>query len=115
VSYQARGVYWVVRIDVRNTLNQARSFGGTTDFVMRDADGNLYAELSNHGTAPGVREIARTQGLSYLNTVLGQGGAAATLLIYDIPSGVRPVQLVGRIIEGNGVSPDGQVVWNLQR
>ncbi|HEY0071057.1 MAG TPA: hypothetical protein VGE04_13905 [Chloroflexia bacterium] len=115
VIYRARGLYWLVRVDVRNTLAQSRSFGGTMDFVMRDANGNLYAELSNHGTAPGVREIARTQGMSYLNAVLRQGDAAATLLIYDIPTGVRPVQLVGRIIEGNGVSPDGQVVWNLQR
>ena len=105
----------MVRIDVRNTLNQARSFGGTMDFVMRDTNGNLYAELSNHGTAPGVREIPRTQGLSYLNRVLRQGDAAATLLIYDLPRGVQPTQLVGRIIEGNGVSPDGQVVWRLNK
>jgi hypothetical protein len=115
VFYQPRGVYWIVRVDVRNTLNESRSFGDTMDFVMRDANGNLHAELSNHGKAPGVREIARKEGFSYLDTVLGRGGEAATLLIYDIPRGVQPVQLVGRIRQGNGVLRDGQVVWNLNR
>ncbi len=113
VIYRPRGVYWLVRVDVRNTRNESRSFGGTTDFVLRDANGNRYTELSNHGQAPGVREIARREGFSYLDAVLGQGEEAATLLIYDIPVGVQPTQLVGRIRSGNGVLRSGQVVWRL--
>ncbi len=115
VFYKPSGVYWLVRIDARNTLSQPRSFGGTMDFVLRDTNGKLYAELSDHGREPGVREVARREGLSYLNTVLNEGEAAATLLIFDIPRGVQPAQLVGRIIEGNGVSRNGQVVWRLQK
>lgn len=113
VFYRPNGVYYLVRVDVRNTLNDSRSFGGTMDFVLRDANGNLYAELSNHGRTPGVREIAPKEGFSYLDTVLDQGEAAATLLIYDIPRGVQPTQLVGRIRQGNGVQGTGQVVWRL--
>ena len=113
VSYRPNGVYWTVRVDVRNTLSQSRSLGGTMDFVLRDTNGNLYAELSNHGRTPGVREIARIQGFSYLDAVLDQGEEAATLLVYDIPRGVQPAQIVGRIRQGNGVLREGQVVWNL--
>ncbi|HEX8220796.1 MAG TPA: hypothetical protein VF914_16515 [Chloroflexia bacterium] len=115
VIYVPRGVYWVLRIDARNTLEQPRSFGGTMDFVLRDANGKLYAELSDHGREPGVRDVARLEGLNSLDMVLNQGEAGGTLLIYDIPRGVQPTQLVGRIIEGNSVSPNGQVVWNLQK
>ncbi|HYP21249.1 MAG TPA: hypothetical protein VEY08_14350, partial [Chloroflexia bacterium] len=115
VVYTPRGVYWVLRVDARNTLDVPRSFGGTMDFVLRDANGRLYAELSDHGREPGVRDVARREGLNSLDMVLNQGQAGGTLLIYDIPRGVQPMQLVGRIIEGNGVSPNGQVVWNLQR
>jgi hypothetical protein len=115
VVYRPGGVYWLIRIDTRNTLAQSRSFGGTTDFVLRDSSGRLYAELSDHGMAPGVREVARSEGLSPLDVVLGQGEAAATLLIFDIPTGVQPTQLVGRIIVPGGVSPSGQLVWNLPR
>ncbi|HEX8597138.1 MAG TPA: hypothetical protein VF952_01315 [Chloroflexia bacterium] len=113
VIYKPRGVYWLVRVDVRNTLNESRSLGGTMDFVLRDANGNRYTELSNHGQAPGVREIARKEGFSYLDAVLGQGGEAAHLLIYDLPAGMQPTQLVGRIRSGNSVLSSGQVVWRL--
>ncbi len=85
------------------------------DFVLRDANGNRYTELSNHGTEPGVRDVARREGLSPLDVTLGQGEAAGTLLIFDVPRGVQPTQLVGRIREGNSVLRDGQVVWNLNR
>ncbi|HVF99270.1 MAG TPA: hypothetical protein VND68_05490 [Chloroflexia bacterium] len=115
VVYRPRGVYWVVRVDARKTLDVPRSFGGTMDFVLRDGNGRLYAELSDHGREPGVRDVARREGLNSLDMVLNQGQAGGTLLIYDIPRGVQPTQLVGRIIEGNGVSPNGQVVWNLQK
>jgi hypothetical protein len=115
VFYKPSGVYWLVRMDVRNTVSRSRSLGGTMDFVLKDANGNLYAELSNHGKAPGVREIARKEGFSYLDTVLDEGEAAATLLIYDIPRGVQPTQLIGRIRDGDGVMKEGQVVWNLGR
>ncbi len=111
--YRPSGVYYLIRVDVRNTLNNSRSFGGTMDFVLRDSNGNLYAELSDHGRAPGVREIARQEGFSYLDRMLNQGEAASTLLIYDIPTGVHPTQLVGRIRQGNGVLGTDQVVWRL--
>jgi hypothetical protein len=115
VVYTPRGVYWVLRIDARNTLDVPRSFGATMDFVLKDANGKLYAELSDHGTEPGVRDVAKREGLNSLDMVLNQGEAGGTLLIYDIPRGVRPTQLVGRIREGNGVSPNGQVAWSLQK
>jgi hypothetical protein len=115
VYYTPRGVYWVLRIDARNTLEQPRSFGGTTDFVLRDSNGRLYAELSNHGREPGVRDVARLEGLNSLDMVLNQGQTGGTLLVYDIPRGVQPTQLVGRIRTGNGVSPNGQVAWDLQK
>jgi hypothetical protein len=62
-----------------------------------------------------VRDVARGEGLNSLDMVLDQGQAGGTLLIYDIPRGVQPTQLVGRIREGGGVSPNGHVAWNLQK
>jgi uncharacterized membrane protein len=113
IFYQPSGTYWVLRVEARNDTNQPRSLGATSDFVLRDATGRLHAELSNHGTAPGVREIPTLQGLSPMDVIVPPNGSITTLLIFDLPSDQQAAQLVGRIIQGNGVLSDNQVVWDL--
>lgn len=115
IFYQPSGTFWVLRVEARNDTNQPRSLGTTSDFVLRDAAGRLYAELSNHGTAPGVREIPTLQGLSPMDTIVPPNGSITTLLIFDLPSDQQAAQLVGRIIQGNSVLSNNQVVWNLPR
>lgn len=114
VIYRPNGIFWLVRIDIRNDAYQPRSLVQTTDFVLSDGLGTLYPELSNHGTQADMREVAAQQGFSYLSNVLPRGGSAATLLIFDLPRGAQPKQLVARtLVGGNSVSPTGQVTWSL--
>lgn len=106
-------VFRLIRVDATNNSGAARSLGATTDFVLKDDLGRLYTELSDHGKAQGWREIAGIQGFSSLDAAVPPGGRTSTLLVFSMPADVQPAQLVGRIIVGKGVSPDGQVVWNL--
>lgn len=92
------GTFWLIWVDARNDGKTTRSLGGTVDFLLKDNNGNLYAELSDHGTGGDTREIARIFGRDYLNRRLAPGGVTNTLLVFDIPSGATPTELTGRLI-----------------
>lgn len=114
VIYRPRGIFWLVRIDAANSAGQPRSLGKTTDFVLQDGLGSLYSELSNHGTQPDMRGVVVGQGFSYMSDLLPPGGSTSTLLIFDLPRGAQPKQLVARtIVGGNSVSTVGQISWGL--
>lgn len=112
--YQASGTYWLVKVSAQNSSGQAGPLVGKVDFVLKDAAGNLYPELTDHGTVPGVREISVLQGFSYVDAVVPPGGTTTVLLVFDVPRGVQPAQLVGRRIVGDHVASTGQMAWNLK-
>ncbi|HYP40511.1 MAG TPA: hypothetical protein VEX13_09135, partial [Chloroflexia bacterium] len=104
VSYAPSGTFWLIWIDARNDGDATRSLGQTVDFLLKDNNGNLYTELSGHGTGRDTREIARIFGRDYLNARVAPGGVTRTLLVFDVPSGATPTELMGRRIIGGGAS-----------
>lgn len=112
--YQASGTYWLVKVSAQNNSGQPGSLVSGVDFVLKDAAGRLYPELTDHGKTPGVREISVLQGYSYLDAIVPSGGTTTMLLVFDVPSGVQPTQIVGRHIVGNYADTNGQVAWNLR-
>lgn len=114
IIYKPNGIFWLVRVDAANIAGQPRSLGTTTDFVLKDGLGNVYPELSNHGTQPDMRGVVVRQGFSYMSDLLPPGGSTSTLLIFDLPRGAQPKQLIARtIVGGNSVSTVGQISWGL--
>ena len=107
VRYAPFGTFWLIWIDARNDGTGTRSLGDTVDFLLQDGRGSLYTELSDHGRGKDTREIARIFGRDYLNAPVAPGGITRTLLVFDLPSGVTPAELVGRrIIDGKSSLPD---------
>jgi hypothetical protein len=104
VVYAPSGTFWLIWIDARNDGTSTRSLGETVDFLLKDGNGNLYTELSGHGKGKGTREIAKIVGRDYLDARVARGGITRTLLVFDIPPGATPTELMGRRIIGGGAS-----------
>lgn len=115
VTYVPFGTFWLIWIDARNDGRSTRSLGDTADFLLKDNSGNLYTELSDHGYGEGTREIARIFGRHYLNTPVAPGGVTRTLLVFDIPSGATPTELVGRRIINGRASLSDQLRFDLTK
>jgi hypothetical protein len=115
VTYAPFGIYWLIWIDARNDGTSTRSLGDTVDFLLKDGSGNLYTELSDHGYGAETREIARIFGRHYLNTPVAPGGVTRTLLVFDIPSGATPAELIGRRIIGGGASSSDPLRFDLTK
>jgi hypothetical protein len=115
VRYAPSGTFWLIWIDARNDGTATRSLGDTVDFLLQDGNGKLYTELSDHGRGKDTREIARIFGRDYLNASVAPGGVTRTLLVFDIPSGATPAELVGRRIIGGGASLSDPLRFDLTK
>lgn len=116
VRYTAVGTFWLLWVEARNNGNSTRSLGETVDFVLTDAKGSLYAELSGHGVRPGEREFAKRLGQAYLNAPVSAGERTGTVLVFDLPEGTRPVRLTGRrIVSATRVSGQDQAWFDLTK
>ncbi|MDQ6692855.1 MAG: hypothetical protein M3014_00305 [Chloroflexota bacterium] len=114
LTYIPRGIFWLITVTANNNQGGTRSMGDTLDFLLKDKQGTVYTELSNHGKDPLNRQFAQAVGLDYLDTPVPSSGATRTLLLFDIPPSAQPAELIGRIIVGGDkVSSTGQVRFSL--
>jgi hypothetical protein len=111
--HQSQGAFWLAYVVYRNDSSTPRSLGATLDFALKGSDGQLYAEYSGGGRDPQRKKIADAMHANPLDYPVAPGQRTATVLVFDLPPGVAPVQLLGRLLEGDKVSPGGQVAWDL--
>lgn len=111
--HDPQGTFWVAYLVYRNEAAEAHSLGATLDFVLKGSDGDTYPELSEHGTDPQLRNIAVAQQANPLDYTVAAGDRTTTLLVFDLPAGVRPTALAGSILQDGQPSNQGQVAWDL--
>lgn len=111
--HDPQGTFWVAYLVYRNESAQARTLGETLDFVLTDGDGNTYPELGAHSADPQLRKIAVAQDANPIDYTVVAGDRTTTVLVFDLPAGVKPASLVGRILQDGKALNVGQVVWVL--
>jgi hypothetical protein len=111
--HQSQGAFWLAYVVYRNDTSTPRSLGATLDFALKGSDGQLYAEYSGGGRDPQRKKIADAMHANPLDYTVAPGQRTATVLVFDLPPGVAPVQLLGRLLDGDNVSPNWQVAWEL--
>ncbi len=113
--HDPQGAFWLAYVVYRNDSGAPRSLAATVDFALKGSDGNLYAEYSDRGRDPQRKKIASALHANPLDFTAAPGQRTTTVLVFDLPPGVEPVQLAARLLDGNSVSPDRQVAWNLRK
>lgn len=111
--YRPSGTFWLVYLVYSNTSTQPRSLGAAAHFTLQDAQGNTYAEVTGHGTVPGLSKVPLAEGANALDFAVQPGNHTTTVLVFDLPPGVRPTQLVAGLSSKGAGAPDMQVVWEL--
>jgi hypothetical protein len=111
--HQSQGAFWLAYLVYRNDTTTPRSLGATLDFALKGSDGQLYAEYSAGGRDPQRKKIADAMHANPLDYTVAPGQRTATVLVFDLPPGVAPAQLLGRLLDGDDVSPGWQVAWDL--
>jgi hypothetical protein len=111
--HDAQGTFRLAYLVYSNDGSAPRSLATTLDFVMKGSDGHLYPEYTGRGRDLQRGKIAAVLHANPPDFTVAPGQRTATVLVFDLPSGVEPEQLVGRVLEGDAISPDGQVAWDL--
>ena len=114
-QHDAQGTFRLAYLVYSNDSSAPRSLATTLDFVVEGSDGNSYSEYTGMGRDPQRGKIAAAMHANSLDFTVAPGQRTATVLVFDLPAGVEPVRLVGRVLEGESASPDGQIAWDLTR
>lgn len=112
-QHDAQGTFWLAYMVYSNDINAPRSLAGTLDFTMKGSDGNLYPEYTGRARDPQRAKISAALHANPLDFTASPGQRTTTVLVFDLPPGVGPVQLIGRVLQGDSISPDGAVAWDL--
>ncbi|HYP20930.1 MAG TPA: hypothetical protein VEY08_12720 [Chloroflexia bacterium] len=112
-QHDAKGTFWLAYMVYSNDSSAPRSLAGTLDFAMKGSDGNLYPEYTGRAGDPQRTKIAQALHANPLDFIAAPGQRTTTVLVFDLPPGVGPVQLIGRVLQGDSISPDGAVAWDL--
>ncbi|MEA2572867.1 MAG: hypothetical protein QOH93_165 [Chloroflexia bacterium] len=113
--HESQGAFWLMYVVYRNDTATPRSLGGTVEFTLHAVDGQTYPEYSGGGRDPQRKKIASVMHSNTLDFTVAPGQRTATVLVFDLPPGVQPEQLIARPLEGDTISPAGQVGWDLRR
>jgi hypothetical protein len=112
-QHYAQGTFWLAYMVYSNDSSAPRSLATTLDFAMTGSDGNLYPEYTGRAGDPQRTKIAAAMHANPLDFTAAPGQRTTTVLVFDLPPGVGPVQLIGRVVQGDSISPYGQVAWDL--
>jgi hypothetical protein len=97
----------------RNDSDTPRSLAATVDFALKGSDGQLYPEYSDRARDPQRKKIAQAMQANSLDFAVAPGQRTSTVLVFDLPADVEPVQLVASSLDGEVTSSRGQLAWDL--
>lgn len=112
-KYKPKGTFWLVYLVYRNTGDKAQALGRSISFSMKDAQGNLYPELSSGGKNPDMAKIARAEQANPIDAAVEPHRQTSTLLVFDLPAGTQPSLLLAYTFAGTALSPTAPVAWTL--
>ena len=112
-QHDAQGTFWLAYIVYSNDSSTPRSLAATVDFTVEGADGNLYPEYTGRARDPQRTKIAAAMHANPLDFTAAPGQRTTAVLVFDLPAGVAAAQLIAGVLEGDSISPDGRVAWDL--
>ena len=112
-QHDAQGTFRLAYIVYSNDSSAPRSLAATLDFAMKGSDGNLYPEYTGRARDPQRKKIAAAMHANPLDFTAAPGQRTTTVLVFDLPPGVEPAQLIASVLDGDSISPAGQVAWDL--
>ena len=110
-----QGTFWLAYVVYRNDSNTSRSLGATVDFSLKGSDSQAYPEYSDRGRDPQRKKIALAMKANSLDFTVAPGQRTATVLVFDLPPGIEPAQLVAGVLDGDSISSAEQVAWDLSK
>ncbi|HEX8230887.1 MAG TPA: hypothetical protein VF826_16445 [Chloroflexia bacterium] len=111
--HEPQGIFWLAYVVYRNDSDTPRALGTTVDFTLKGSDGQSYPEYSGGGRDPQRKNIPLALQANPLDFTTAPGQRTATVLVFDLPPGVDPAQLVASVLDGDTTSPAAQVAWDL--
>jgi hypothetical protein len=110
--HEPQGTFWLAYLVYRNHSDTPRALGTTVDFALKGSDGQAHPEYSG-GRDPQRKNIPLALQANPLDFIAAPGQRTATVLVFDLPPGVEPAQLVASVLDGDSPSPAAQVAWDL--
>ncbi len=112
-KHEPQGTFWLAYVVYRNDSDTPRSLGTTVGFALKGSDGQSYPEYSGGGRDPQRKNIPLALQANPLDFTAAPGQRTATVLVFDLPPGVEPAQLVASVLGGDSTSPTAQAAWDL--
>lgn len=111
--HKSQGTFCLAYVIYRNDSDTPRALGATVDFALKGSDGQSYPEYSGGGRDPQLKNIPLALQANPLDFTAAPGQRTATVLVFDLPPGVDPAQLVASVLDGDTAFPAAQVAWDL--